>query len=171
MARPPRTRIGRTPSPLRQRAIPVLTTMAGSMATALPLIVTTSIVPPFGLMIFLAWRALHRQIWPAWAGIPLGLWDDLFSGAALGTSVSIWTALLLGLDMLDRRLVWRDAFQEWGIAALLIATYLFVAYHVGGAIAGWYGVAVMVPQMLIAALLFPPVMRVCDRLDRWRLRV
>lgn len=141
------------------------------MATALPVIVTTSIMPPFGLMIFLAWRALHRQIWPAWAAIPLGLWDDLFSGATLGTSVAIWTAILLGLDMLDRRLVWRDAYQEWGIAALLIAAYLFVAYHVGGAIGGWYGAVLMIPQMLIAALLFPPVMRVCDRLDRWRLRV
>jgi rod shape-determining protein MreD len=171
MARPPRTRIGRTPSPLRQIAIPVLTTMTGSLAPMLPLIATVSIVPPLGLMVFLAWRSLHRQIWPAWAGIPLGLWDDLFSGAPLGTSVAIWTAILLGLDMLDRRLLWRDARQEWGIATLLIVTYLFVAYQIGGAIAGWYGIALMIPQMLIAAMLFPPVMRLCDRLDRWRLRV
>lgn len=171
MARHPKSRIGRTPSPLRQRAIPVLTTMAGSLAPALPLIATSAIIPPFGLLILLAWRSLHRQIWPAWAGVPLGLWDDLFSGAALGTSVAIWTSLLLGLDMLDRRLIWRDAWQEWAIAALLICGYLLVAYQVGGAAAGWYGLALMMPQMLIAALLFPSVVRVCDRLDQWRLRV
>lgn len=171
MARHPRTRIGRTPSQLRQIAIPVLTTMTASLAPMLPMIASVVIIPPFGLMVFLAWRALHRQIWPAWAGIPLGLWDDLFSGAPLGTSVAIWTAMLLGLEMLDRRLLWRDARQEWGIAALLISGYLFTAYQVGGAIAGWYGLVLMIPQMLIAALLFPPVMRACDRLDRWRLRV
>lgn len=171
MARHPKSRIGRTPSPLRQRAIPVLTTLAGSLAPALPVIATSAIVPPFGLIVLLAWRSLHRQIWPAWAGFPLGLWDDLFSGAALGTSVAIWTSLLLGLDMLDRRLVWRDARQEWAIAALLIWAYLLVAYQVGGATAGWYGLLLMIPQMLIAALLFPPVVRMCDRLDRWRLRV
>jgi rod shape-determining protein MreD len=171
MARHPRTRIGRTPSPARRFAVPVITTMVGSLAPVLPLIATTAIVPPFGLMVFLAWRALHRNIWPAWAGIFLGLWDDLFSGAELGTSVVLWTSLLLALDMLDRRLIWRDAFQEWGIAALLIAAYLLFAYQIGGAVAGWYGVTLMLPQMLIAALMFPPVMRVCDRLDQWRLRV
>jgi rod shape-determining protein MreD len=171
MPRHPRSRIGRTPSPLRRRAVPIAMTMLGSMVTLVPVIATVPILPPLGLISFLAWRALHRNLWPAWAGIPLGLWDDLFSGQALGTSVVLWTIALLGLDMLDRRLLWRDALQEWAIAALVIALVLIFSYQIGGGVAGVYGLVLMIPQIVIAGLLFPVVLRMNDRLDRWRLGV
>jgi rod shape-determining protein MreD len=171
MARHPRTRIGRTPSPFRRQAVPIATVVLGSMATLLPAISTAPVLPPLGLILFLAWRGLHRNLWLPWMGLPLGFVDDLFSGATIGTAMVLWTAILLGLDMLDRRFVWRDARQEWAIGSLLIATYLLIAYTIGGGAHSLYGPLLLLPQMVMAMLLFPLAMRVCDRLDTWRLRL
>lgn len=169
MPRHPRSRIGLTPSEFRLQAIPVGTTMLGSMAVLLPIVATVPLVPPFGLLMLLAWRSLHRNIWPAWIALPLGFWDDLFSGAHLGTAMLLWTLSLLGLDALDRRLVWRDARQEWAIAAGISAAVILIGWMLAGRPAGAYGVLLLLPQMAVSALAFPLLMRLCDRLDRWRL--
>ena len=56
--------------------------MLGSMLTALPLVSGLPLVPPFGFLMLLAWRFVRPGLLPVWAGLPLGLWDDLFSGTA-----------------------------------------------------------------------------------------
>lgn len=171
MARHPRSRIGRAPSPFRRQAVPIFTVMLASMTTLLPLIATAPILPPLGLIVFLAWRALHRNLWLPWMGLPLGLFDDLLSGAPVGTAMVIWTLLLLALDTLDRSFVWRDDRQEWAIAAAAIAMSLLATYAIGGGAHSVYGPLLLLPQMVMAILSFPLAMRLCDRLDRWRLRV
>jgi len=145
--------------------------LLGSMMTLLPAVMTAPIMPPFGLVMFLAWRALHRNLWLPWMGLPLGLIDDFFSGAPIGTAMVLWTLILLGFDMLDRRFVWRDDRQEWAIAATAIAFYLIFAFEIGGGAHTIYGPLLLVPQILMAMLFFPLAMRLCDKLDRWRLRV
>jgi rod shape-determining protein MreD len=169
MPRPPRTRIDRPPSSLRVTGTPIFTTMFGSMASLLPLIASAPIIPPFGLMIFLAWRLRHRTIWPIWIGLPLGLWDDIFSGQPLGSSMLLWTIVMLGLDVVDRRMVWRDIWQDWGLAAVIIA----VALLTGLSIANWTGgntsPVIIVPQIIISIALFPLLVRACAVVDGWRL--
>lgn len=171
MARHPRTRIGRTPSQFRRQAVPIATVVLGSMATLLPAIATAPLMPPLGLLMFLAWRALHRNLWLPWMGLPLGFCDDLFSGATIGTSMVLWTVILLALDMLDRRFIWRDARQEWAIAAVAITFYLTLAYEIGGGAHSLYGPLLLLPQVVLAMLLYPLAMRICDRFDGWRLRI
>ena len=169
MARHPRSRIGRAPSPAQRQAVPIVSTMIGSLTPILPAIATAPTMPPWGLLILLAWRMLHRNIWPVWMGLPLGLFDDLFSGQPLGSSMMLWTLALLGLDLLDRRMIWRDFRQEWIIASGLIAAVtlfqLAIAHLTGGATNPLY----LLPQIAISALAFPLVARICAVLDDWRL--
>lgn len=169
MARHPRSRIGRAPSNAQRQAVPIVSTMLGSLTPILPIVATAPTMPPWGLLVLLAWRMLHRNLWPVWMGLPLGLFDDLFSGQPLGSSMMLWTLALLGLDLLDRRMLWRDFRQEWIIAGGLIAAVtlfqLAIAHLTGGGTSPLY----LLPQIVISVLVFPLVARVCAVLDDWRL--
>lgn len=170
MARHPRSRIGREPSQVQRQAVPIFTTMLGSLTPILPIISTAPTIPPWGFLMLLAWRMLHRNLWPVWMGLPLGLFDDMFSGQPVGSSMMLWTLSLLGLDLLDRRMIWRDFRMEWGIAAGLIVAslllHLLISYGTGGGTSP----LILMPQMIFSVLCFPLVARICAVLDDWRLR-
>ena len=91
MERRPRRRIGYAPSVTRLIGIPVASVMLGSLSPLMPLIATLPILPPFGFMILIAWRLLHRTVWPVWAAVPLGAFDDMLSGQPLGSAMILWT--------------------------------------------------------------------------------
>jgi rod shape-determining protein MreD len=169
MTRPPRTRIDRPPSSLRVTGTPIFTTMIGSMAPLLPIIASAPILPPFGLLLLVAWRLRHRTIWPVWIGLPLGLWDDIFSGQPLGSSMLLWTIVMLGLDVVDRRMVWRDFWQDWGLAAVVIALTLLAGLGIANLTGGNTSPLIILPQMAISIALFPLLARVCAVFDTWRL--
>lgn len=169
MARAPRTRIGREPSTLKTDGTPILMTVVGSMTVLLPIVASAPIMPPIGLMMLVCWRLLHRNIWPAWVGLPLGLWDDMLSGQPLGSAMLVWTLIMLGLDLADRRMVWRDFWQDWILAS---AIFLFAAI-LGLLIANFAGgntrMIVIIPQFLMTVALYPLVARLCGLVDVWRL--
>lgn len=169
MARHPRSRIGRTPSRTQRQAVPIVSTMIGSMTPLLPIIATAPVMPPWGLLVLLAWRMLHRNLWPVWMGIPLGVFDDIFSGQPLGSAMMLWTLALLGLDVLDRRMIWRDFWQEWGIAGALVVAMLLLQLLISYATGGATNPLLLLPQMLLSILAFPLIARICAMLDDWRL--
>src|SRR3546814_14470531 len=78
-------------------------------------------LPPLGLPFFLCWQLLRAEMWPVWIGLPLGLWDDLFSGAPIGTAVGLWTLASIVIAWSSQRIHWRGFFHDWAIAALLVA--------------------------------------------------
>jgi hypothetical protein len=92
---PRRDRFAPPPTAFEQQLIPVVSVMLGSLAPLLPMIVTSPIVPPFGFMMLLGWRLLRNDLWPVWAALPLGAFDDLFSGAPIGTAMSLWTVTFI----------------------------------------------------------------------------
>jgi rod shape-determining protein MreD len=143
--------------------------MIGSMAPLLPIIASAPILPPFGLLLLVAWRLRHRTIWPVWIGLPLGLWDDIFSGQPLGSSMLLWTIVMLGLDVVDRRMVWRDFWQDWGLAAVVIALTLLAGLGIANLTGGNTSPLIILPQMAISIALFPLLARVCAVFDTWRL--
>lgn len=169
MPRPRRTRIDRPPSSLRVTGTPIIMTMIGSMAPLSPMIASTPLLPPLGLMMLVAWRLRHRTIWPAWIGLPLGLWDDIFSGQPLGSSMLLWTVLMLGLDVIDRRMVWRDFWQDWGLAAVIIAVTLLGGLGIANWTGGNTAPFIILPQIIMSIALFPLLARLCARIDAWRL--
>jgi rod shape-determining protein MreD len=162
-------KLGRHPSRLRLAGVPVVTVLFGSLLTALPLIAQSPILPPFGLLLLLSWRLLRPELWRAWIGLPLGLFDDMASGQPIGSAMFLWTVALIGIDAIEHRLVWRSYRQDWLIASLAIIVCLsgglFFARITGG---GAMPFSLIVPQMVWTILLFPFVVRQCARIDRWR---
>jgi len=161
-----RSRFDAPPSAFEQQAIPVASVMIASLAPLLPVVFTTPVVPPLGFVMLLAWRLTRTDLWPAWGALPLGLFDDLFSGQPIGSAMASWTLALIAIDMIDTRFVWRDYKQDWALAAaLIIAQILF-----GLAVAGGTTSAIwLVPQMLLAMLAFPMCARIAAVFDRWRI--
>jgi rod shape-determining protein MreD len=164
------SRIARPRHILQIRGTPVLAVMFGSMlASALPIIAQVPLLPPFGLMIFVAWRLIRADIWPLWIGLPLGLFDDIMSGQPLGSGVLLWTLILLGLDMEHQRNFWRDYWHDWLIGGLSIAFALLGGWffvHLSG---NGGSVVQIVPQIAYSIGLLPLIVRICAALDRWRL--
>jgi rod shape-determining protein MreD len=150
--------------------VPIISTMIGSMTPILPVIATAPVMPPWGLLVLLAWRMLHRNLWPVWMGLPLGFFDDMFSGQPLGSAMMLWTLALLGLDLLDRRMIWRDFRQEWAIAGALIVAILLVQLLISYTNGGATNPLFLVPQIAISVLAFQLVALGCAALDLWRLR-
>jgi rod shape-determining protein MreD len=117
----------------------------------------------------IAWRLLRADAWPAWWAAPMGFVNDLLTGMPLGLSVALWTAVMLAMDLVDRRTQWRDYWIEWAVAALLI----LAAESADWKVAAWSGAPVpfshMLPSLVISILAFPLFAFIASRLDRWRL--
>lgn len=157
---------------MRQRAaaVPIVSTVLGSCAVLVPVVAEVPVLPPTGLLMLLGWRLLRPELWPSWIGLPLGLADDLISGRPLGTAMVLWTIILLAIEAAEDRMAWRDWWEEW----------LFAAVSCGVATLGYWAVArftggggplrITAPVLIASILCFPLALRVCARLDEWRLR-
>lgn len=154
---------------IRGQILPILSTIVGSMAVLAPIVAQAPILPPLGFMMLLAWRLLRPEMWPVWIGLPLGVVDDLFSGQPIGSAVLLWTTALLSLDLVDQRLVWRDYWQDWLIAAAAITLYLIGGLVTANAAGGNGHIVQIVPQIILSIIIFPAVARFCALLDRVRL--
>jgi rod shape-determining protein MreD len=153
----------------RARIVPIASTLAASATVLIPSVALSPAWPPLGFLFLLGWRMLRPELWAAWVGLPLGLADDLLSGQTLGTGMVTWTISLLVVDLVEVRLLWRDYWQEWLLAAIAIAFTILA----GWAIADWTGgnapVTLLLPQIATSILFFPFIGRLCALLDRWRL--
>ena len=154
--------------PIARLALPVVSIMLGSMMVLLPVIATVPVMPPFGLLMLLAWRLLRADLIAPWAGILLGMFDDLFSGAPLGTGMASWTVVLLAVEAIDRRILFRDAWQDWGIAAGLVAIQLIMAWLLGNLTGAVPPLYLLTPQWLAATMCYPLAVRIAAWLDRRR---
>jgi rod shape-determining protein MreD len=163
------SRIERVQSPWKMLLVPVLSVMAGSAATAMPLFTAGPMLPPMGFMMLLGWRLMRPGIWPAWVGLPFGLFDDLFSGQPFGSAALLWSLTLLAIELIDARAIWRDHLQDWLIAAVAIMLVLLGGLGIQGLAHRAPEASVIVPQILLSMLIFPLAVRLCARLDGWRL--
>ena len=163
---------GYTPAlSVKARAVPIVSTMIGSLVPALlPVIAQAPVLPPLGLMSLLAWRLLRPGFWAVWAPLPLGFFDDLVSGQPVGSAMLCWTLAFLAIEASERSVLWRDYVQDWLVAAAAIAGCLIGGYFLALFAGGAAPILAIVPQILASMLLFPIVARLCARLDVWRLR-
>ena len=155
--------------PLRARLTPTISVLVGSLFTIAPVVADAPVLPPFGLLMLIAWRLLRPDYWPIWAAAPFGLFDDLLSGQPAGSGVLLWSLIFIAVEAVDRWLVWRDYWQDWLIAAAAIAFALFgglmlVLFSGGGGHA-----LLIVPQVIMSILFYPLAARTAAALDRWRL--
>ncbi|MEO6042250.1 MAG: rod shape-determining protein MreD [Croceibacterium sp.] len=162
-------RINRAHSPVLAIGLPWLSVLLGSLCPWLPVIAPAPVVPPLGFMVLLAWRLLRPGLFPLWAGLPLGLIDDLYSGQPLGSGILLFSLALLGIELIELRIPWRGFLLDWALAAAILALYLSAAALVSGARLTPVQLTVIGPQVLISIVLFPLVARLIAILDRVRL--
>ena len=149
--------------------IPAASVVAFSALAILPVVAGRGGWPDFGFLMLIAWRLLRADAWPAWWAAPMGFANDLLVGTPIGLSVALWTAVMLAMDLVDRRTQWRDYWIEWAMAAILILASEAFEWKV----AGWSGAPVpfahMLPSIVVSILSFPLFAFIASRLDRWRL--
>lgn len=163
------SRFDREPSMLKMLAIPIASVVLASMVTTLPFLTTQPILPPFGFLMFLSWRLMRPGLLPVWSGVPFGLMDDVFSGQPFGSAGLLWSLAMLSIEVIDSRAIWRDYLQDWLIASVLIAVVLLGGLWIAGLAHAAPGPAILLPQIILSILLYPLVVRICARLDSWRL--
>jgi rod shape-determining protein MreD len=149
--------------------LPAASVVAASMLSALPIVSTSGWYPEFGFLALIAWRLLRSDPWPAWWAAPLGLANDLITGAPIGLSVALWTATMILLDLVDRRTIWRDYWIEWALAALLLLLNELVERWVAGMMGAAVPIVSIAPPLLISVFAFPIAAWAVARIDRWRL--
>jgi len=161
--------INRSHSPVLARSVPALTVMIGSMLQTLPMIGSAPLVPPFGFLVMLAWRQLHPGLLPVWAGLPLGLVDDLFSGQPMGSAMLLWSIAMIAFDLIEQRFPWRSYHLDWAVAGAAIILYLLTCGFIAHASRGLDFIVTLGPQLMLSVLIFPLVERLIALCDRMRL--
>jgi rod shape-determining protein MreD len=163
------TKINRDHSPMLAYGVPWLSILVGSLTPVLPIITPAPIVPPLAYMMLLAWRLMRPGLLPLWAGLPLGAFDDLFSGQPFGSGILLFSATLIGIELIELRFPWRNFWQDWALAILLLAAYLVLAALVAGGNTDRELLAALLPQFVLSIVMFPLVARIVAMLDRLRL--
>jgi len=163
------SKINRDFSPVLAYGIPWLMILLASLSPLLPIIAPLPILPPLGFLCLLAWRVLRPGLLPMWAGLPLGFFDDLFSGQPLGSGILLFSLTMIALDLIELRFPWRGFWQDWGIAAVFVSLYLILAALFSGSGLPLVQYPLILPQLALAILLFPVVAQLVSLLDRVRL--
>ena len=163
------SRIDRRNSSVLAYGIPILSIMLASMLPTFFVATAVPLIPPLGLLALIGWRLVRPDILPIWAGFPLGMWDDMFSGFPFGSAILLWSMVMLGLEALEARFPWHGFVQDWLTGGLIIAVYLLVATLLSGGHGSFPMLQAFVPQLLLSLMLFPIISRMIARLDRIRL--
>lgn len=163
------SRINRRHSPFFVFLVPIASILLGSILPFFLIAGDYPIIPPLGYMMLLAWRFMRPELMPVWAGIPLGLFDDIFNAEPMGWSLMTWSLTLLVFYSLDDFFPWRGFIVNWVLGAVFAVLYIsFGAIVANHGIDGELLIAI-IPQMLLAILAFPLFSLLVARLDELRL--
>ena len=164
-----RKKINRAPSPGLAMVVPWVLVMLGSLSPTWPIIASAPVLPPFGFLFLIAWQQLRPGLFPVWAGLPLGMFDDLFSGQPFGSAVLLWSLAMIAIAMIENQFPWRGFAQDWLAAAAIITAGLILALVLANAGGGGTALAVIAPQLIVSILIYPLTGRVAGLADRFRL--
>src|SRR3546814_12838099 len=110
------------------RIVPIASVMvASALPLMLPIVASSPALPPLGLLFFLSWQLLRTEMWPVWIGLPLGLWDDLFSGAPIGTAIGLWTIASIAIAYISQR-IYRSEERRVGKECVSTCRYRWSPY-------------------------------------------
>lgn len=162
-------RINRAPSPVLAIALPWIVVMLGSLSPTWPLVASAPVLPPIGFLFLVAWQQMRPGLFPVWAGLPLGLFDDLYSGQPMGSAVTLWGIAMLMLDFVELRFPWRGIALTWFVASAVIGLYLVLAQFIAGLGVGGIDPWLLLPQFGLSILAYPIIARLVGLADRLRL--
>lgn len=162
-------RINREPSPLLASFGPWVSVMLMSMVTFSPIIASATVLPPLSFMVLICWRMLRPGMLPVWVGAPLGAFDDLYSGQPFGSAIFLWSLAMLAMEMIDGRFRYRGFLQDWLVAGCMFAGYIVFSALVASAAGGSAPLHTVIPQMVLAVLLYPAITGMVALMDKVRL--
>lgn len=160
----------RVHSPTLAYVIPYLSITLGSLLPAFAFASAMPIIPPLGFMFLIAWRLMRPGFLPMWAGLPLGLFDDLFSGQPLGSAMFLWSIAMITIEFIEARWPWRGLLSDWLTSGTATTLYILLALGLSGTLPNLHLLYASLPQILAALLLYPVIARIVAILDRFRLR-
>nr|WP_225899665.1 rod shape-determining protein MreD [Croceicoccus gelatinilyticus] len=146
-----------------------MTIALASLVPLSPVIASAPVIPPLSFMLLVGWRLLRPGLLPLWAGAPLGLIDDLYSGQPFGSAILLWSIAMIGMELIDGWLRWRGFWQDWLVASVVIAAYLLLSHVVASIAGGAFAPGLILPQLLLSFIAFPLLTRVIAILDLLRL--
>ncbi|WP_081853166.1 rod shape-determining protein MreD [Erythrobacter longus] len=161
--------INRVQDPWRTNSVHYVTIVLGSLLPLFVIADTMPIAPPLGFILFLGWRLMRPGLMPLWVGVPLGAFDDLFSGQPFGSAIFLWSLTMIALELIETRFPWRGFWQDWFTAGFGILLYIVAAMIVSGATLSAELLIVILPQIALSILLYPLIARVIAFADRFRL--
>lgn len=162
-------RINREPWPVLAITVPWLVVMLGSLVPLWPIVASAPLVPPLGFLMLVAWQQLRPGVFPVWAGLPLGMFDDLYSGQPFGSAVVLWSATMIALDLLEVRFPWRGVLLNWLAASGIVTAYLVFAAQIADVGGGNSNPLHLIPQIALAILAYPVSAWIVGGADRFRL--
>lgn len=163
------SRINRSHSPLLANLIPWSSIIIASILPIFVVAAALPMVPPLGLLMLLSWRLVRPGLMPVWAGLPLGLVDDLFSGQPFGFAMFTWSLVMIGIELVETRLPWRAFWQDWFTAGIFIMVYILAGWLLSGGQPNLHSLIALAPQLVLTVLIFPITARLVALLDRVRL--
>ena len=89
--------LGRSEKMPRSIWLAPLSVVLGSMTTLLPVVATVPLLPPFGLMMLLAWRLMRGDAMKVWMPVPLGFPDDRRTSAVPTTTTLLVHVAVMGV--------------------------------------------------------------------------
>lgn len=153
------------PPTTRERVVrATISILVASLLPLLPIVATVPYLPPAGLLMLLAWRLRDPHLFPAWAPLGLGLFDDLVSGQVFASAMVLWTLVYIVIDVIDSRLVWRFFGHDWLIAGGAVAAVL-AAQRLLASPLGAHVDTLLVVQITVGAALYPLAALVVAALD------
>ncbi len=161
--------INRVQNPWRANTVPYVTILLGSLIPTVLVAEAMPILPPLGYLMLLCWRVMRPGFLPLWVGVPLGAFDDLFSGQPFGSAILLWSVTMIVLEFIETRFPWRGFWQDWFTAAIAMVLYIVFAMVVSGAPLTLPMFVAAIPQIAIAILLYPPFARMVAWFDMFRL--
>ena len=164
-----RRTINRAPSEVLSLMVPWLSVLVASLTALLPFIPSALIAPPVGFIVFIAWRILRPGLFPVWAGFPLGLFDDLFSGQPFGSGALLWSLAMIVVEMSDSRVRSPGFIFDWLLGTALVLVYLLAGLALANLGGGSTPLAILLPQAVVSVLSVPLLTRLVVWLDRMRL--
>ena len=170
--RPAKSRPGRfstAPSPVLAYLTPWVSIVVASGICGLPTIASSPFMPPLGFLALLSCRQLQPGLLPVWAGLPLGFADDLVSGQPMGSGIMLFSVAMITLEVIEYRWPWRHFAIEWAVAAVLIVVYIIATAFLAHMAGGVFSLILILPQLLLAVVVYPVVARAMGRADRLRL--
>lgn len=163
------SRINRSHSTVVANIMPWVSILLASLLPVFVIATALPMLPPLGFLLLLGWRLVRPGLLPVWAGLPLGLFDDLYSGQPFGFGVFAWSLALIAVEIIESRFPWRSFWQDWFTAGILLGGYIVGGWLLSGATPTMPSFIALVPQLMLSILAFPLAARLVARLDQARL--